>query len=72
MRVSVHPALAAADAIEDLMKKVGHPLQLRDVGVAEDTLDMAAFHAVCDTAALFNARPVSDPGEVAGLYKEAF
>ncbi len=65
-------ALAAADAVEALMKEVGHPLQLRDVGVAEDTLDMAAFHAVCDTAALFNARPVSDPGEVAGLYKEAY
>ena len=31
---------------------------------------MAAFHAICDTAALFNARPVADPGEVAALYKQ--
>ena len=65
-------ALAAADAIEALMKKVGHPLQLRDVGVKEDSLDIAAFHAICDTAAIFNARPVNDPGEVAALYKQAY
>jgi len=54
------------------MKKVGHPLQLREVGVKEDMLDMAAFHAICDTAAIFNARPVNDPGEVAALYKQAY
>jgi acyl-CoA reductase-like NAD-dependent aldehyde dehydrogenase/alcohol dehydrogenase class IV len=65
-------ALATADAVEALMEKVGHPLRLRDVGITEDSLDMAAFHAVCDTAALFNARPVNDPGEVAALYKEAY
>ncbi len=65
-------ALTAADAVEALMKKVGHPLQLREVGVKEDMLDMAAFHAICDTAAIFNARPVNDPGEVAALYKQAY
>ncbi|HQL00713.1 MAG TPA: aldehyde dehydrogenase family protein [Smithellaceae bacterium] len=65
-------ALAAADAVEALMKKVGHPVQLREVGVKEDVLDMAAFHAICDTAAIFNARPVNDPGEVAALYKQAY
>ena len=65
-------ALAAADAIEALMQKVQHPLKLRDVGIKEDSLDLAAFHAICDTAAIFNARPVNDPGEVAALYKQAF
>ncbi len=65
-------ALAAADAIETLMKKVGHPLRLRDVGIKEESLDIAAFHAIADTAALFNARPVNDPMEVLNLYKEAF
>lgn len=47
-------------------------MRLRDVGVPEDGLDMAAFHAICDTAALFNARPVADPGEVAALYKSLY
>jgi aldehyde dehydrogenase (NAD+) len=65
-------ALAAADAIEKLMKEAGHPLRLRDVGVPDDGFDMVAFHAICDTAALFNARPVSDPGEVAALYKQLY
>jgi alcohol dehydrogenase class IV len=63
---------AAADAIENLMKETGHPMRLRDVKVPEDGLDMAAFHAICDTAAIFNARPVGDPGEIAALYKSVY
>jgi len=65
-------ALASADAIEKLMKESGHPMRLRDVGVPEDGLDLAGLHAICDTAALFNARPVADPGEVTALYKKVF
>jgi alcohol dehydrogenase class IV len=65
-------ALAAADAIETLMQKVGHPTRLRDVGVKEEGLDIAAFHAIADTAAIFNARPVNDPGDIAALFKEAY
>ncbi len=65
-------AQSAADAIETLMKEVGHPMRLRDVGVPEEGLDMAAFHAICDMAALFNARPAEDPGAVAALYKEVY
>ncbi len=65
-------ALAAADAVENLMRESGHPLKLREVGVPEEGLDLAAFHAICDTAALFNARPVTDPGEVATLYKQVY
>ena len=65
-------AAAAADAIEKLMKETGHPMRLREVKVPEDGLDMAAFHAICDTAALFNAKPVSDPGEIAALYKSVY
>jgi len=65
-------ALAAADAIEKLMSEAGHPMKLRDMGVPEEGLDLAAFHAICDTAALFNARPVTDPGEVAALYKQVY
>jgi hypothetical protein len=33
---------------------------------------MCAFHAVADTADLFNARPVSDPMEVLEIYKQAY
>jgi aldehyde dehydrogenase (NAD+) len=65
-------ALAAADAVETLMKKVGHPMRLRDVGVPEDNLPVCAFHAIADTAVIFNARPVNDPNDVVQLFNEAY
>jgi alcohol dehydrogenase class IV len=65
-------ALAAADAVEDLMKKTGHPLRLRDVGVPEENLALCAFHALADTAVLFNGRPASDPNEVLQIYSQAY
>jgi acyl-CoA reductase-like NAD-dependent aldehyde dehydrogenase/alcohol dehydrogenase class IV len=65
-------ALAAADAVEKLMKSVGHPMRLRDVGVTEEILGLAAFHAIADTATLFNARPVADPMLIDALYKQVF
>jgi len=65
-------ALAAADAVEALMKKVDHPMRLQDVGVSEENLAICAFHAIADSAALFNARPVSDPNEVFEVYKQAY
>jgi aldehyde dehydrogenase (NAD+) len=65
-------ALAGVDAVEKLMKEAGHPLKLSEVGVTEETLAMAPFHAIADSATLFNARPVSDPNEIAELYKQVF
>jgi acyl-CoA reductase-like NAD-dependent aldehyde dehydrogenase/alcohol dehydrogenase class IV len=65
-------AMAAADAIEALMKKVGHPTKLRDVGVPEENLPICAFHAIADTAVLFNGRPVNDPNDIIKLYQEAY
>jgi alcohol dehydrogenase class IV len=65
-------ALAAADAVEALMKKVGHPMRLRDVGVPEENLAICAFHAIADTAVLFNGRPVSDTNEVLQIFSQAY
>jgi alcohol dehydrogenase class IV len=65
-------ALAAADAVESLMKKVGHPMRLRDVDVPEENLAICAFHAIADTAVIFNGRPVSDPNEVLQIYRQAY
>jgi alcohol dehydrogenase class IV len=65
-------ALAAADAIEALMQKVGHPMRLRDVGVPEEGLGLCAFHALADSNILFNPRPTADPGEVLEVFKQAF
>lgn len=65
-------ALSAADAIESLMKEVGHPMRLSEVGVPGDAFDIAACHAICDDVTPFNARPVMDPAEVSWLYKQVF
>ena len=65
-------ALAAADAVEALMREIKHPMTLREIGVPEDALEADALHALADTATLFNARPVSDPADVLGLLREAF
>jgi|GEM_PF-2371080 len=65
-------ALAAADAIEGLMRETGHPMRLRHVGVPEESLPLAAFQAIADSAALFNARPVTDVQEVLNLYQRAY
>jgi aldehyde dehydrogenase (NAD+) len=65
-------ALAAADAVEEFMKKVGHPLRLRDVGVPEEGLMGCAFHALGDSSVLFNARLTGDPGQVLELFKQAY
>jgi aldehyde dehydrogenase (NAD+) len=65
-------SLAAADAIEALMIKVGHPMRLRDVGVPEENLAICAFHAIADTAVIFNGRPVRDPNEILQLYTQAY
>jgi len=65
-------ALAAAAAVEALMKQSGHPLRLSEIGVTQAILGMAPFHAIADTPTLFNARPVTDPMQIATLYQEVF
>ena len=65
-------ALAAADAVEALMREIKHPMTLRELGIPEEALEADAMHALADTATLFNARPVSDPAEVLELLHQAF
>jgi alcohol dehydrogenase class IV len=54
------------------MKEVGHPVRLRDMGVPEENLALCAFHALADTANIFNARPVNDPTDILNLYTQAY
>jgi acyl-CoA reductase-like NAD-dependent aldehyde dehydrogenase/alcohol dehydrogenase class IV len=65
-------ALAAADAVEALMKEIGHPLKFSEMGVPEENLPICAFHALADTANIFNARPVNDPADILKIYTEAY
>jgi acyl-CoA reductase-like NAD-dependent aldehyde dehydrogenase/alcohol dehydrogenase class IV len=65
-------ALAAADAVEALMEKVGQPVRLRDFGVPEADLGRCSLHAIADSNIIFNARPVSDPMQVYAVYQQAY
>ena len=65
-------ALAAADAVETLMRKVGHPMRLRDMGVPEDALKASAVHAVSDPGNLFNARPVNNSRDILNIFREVY
>jgi len=65
-------AIAAATALEVFMKKVGHPMRLRDVGVPESSLNDCAMHAIADTSVFFNARPVASLTDVLALFEEAY
>ncbi len=65
-------ALAAADAVEALMREVGHPMRLRDVGITEDALGMCALHALSDSSIMFNARPTGDPAELMQVLTAAY
>ncbi len=64
-------AMAAADDMEKFLETIGHPQKLSEFGVPDDGVDIAAFHAVLDVVTLFNPRPVTDPSQVADLYREA-
>ncbi len=65
-------ALKAADGVAELMARLGHPTRLRDMGVPEEAVFEASAHAVADPACIFNARPVSDPGQVAEVLEAAW
>ena len=65
-------ALAAADTLENLMKEVGAPLHLKDMGVPEDALPICAFHALVDPCVIFNPRRVMDPNEILELYQQTY
>jgi len=65
-------ALAAADRVAALITGCGHPARLREMGVPEEAVFEAAAHAVADPACIFNARPVTDPGQVAEIMELAW
>lgn len=52
----VQAAGAAADAVEDLMKRIGMPLKLHDLGIAEADIPMIALDAMTEIPTLANPR----------------
>ncbi|MCX6006186.1 MAG: aldehyde dehydrogenase family protein [Chloroflexi bacterium] len=64
-------ALAAADAVEALMKKVGLPLKLSEVGIPDDELMACALQFEA-SAVIYNGRPLTDAGALMILLSKAY
>ena len=64
-------ATAAVNAMSDLIKSIGHPQRLRDVGVPADGLEDCATATLSEPPILTNPRP-GDPNEVLKMFQEAW
>ena len=61
---------AAADAVAALLRQVGAPSRLRELGVPEADLSAVAEDALHDFFLRSNPRPVEDPSELLALLRE--
>lgn len=62
---------AAAEAVLQLVARVGLPTRLRDVGLRDADLDACAEGSLSDGAIVFNGKFAADKDLVLGVYKEA-
>ena len=67
-----HPGGAAADAVADLVRALGLPATLRDVGVREDQLDAIAHGSMHDRWVHTNPRRIDGPATVRALLDAAW
>ena len=68
----VAAGLAAADAVQALIARVGLPARLRDVKVPESDLDACAEQSLSDGAIVYNGKFAADKDLVLGVYREAY
>ena len=66
------PAKPLADIVEDLVRALGEPSALRDVGVREDQLAELADKAFASGFVAHNPKPVRDASDVLTILKMAF
>lgn len=65
-------ATAAVAAVEQLLRQVGLPLRLRDLGVPEADLEGLATDAMQDFFLTMNPRPVRDRSELLDVLRDAW
>lgn len=63
---------AAARAVWDLTQKMGVPQRLRDVGVPEEGLKVAANLSLSDGAIVYNPKFIMEAEEVLSIYRKAW
>ena len=64
-------ASAAADAVADLIKKIGLPTRMRDLNIAEADIIMIALDAMTEIPTLANPRKCTVP-LIEGVIRDAF
>ncbi|KAF0160220.1 MAG: aldehyde dehydrogenase [Syntrophaceae bacterium] len=64
-------AMAAVQEIFDLLRKIGHPLKLSELGVTEEDIIKAADLSIADGAIVNNIRYVTGKDEVLEIYRRA-
>jgi alcohol dehydrogenase class IV len=64
-------ATAAVNAMNDFLKRISHPVRLRDVGVPADALEDCATATLSEPSILTNPRP-GDAAEVLKMFQEAW
>ncbi|HLZ25531.1 MAG TPA: iron-containing alcohol dehydrogenase [Ktedonobacterales bacterium] len=65
-------AIAAADAVASLTRRMGLPQHLRDAGVREADLPALALLAMQSRAVQANPLPVTDPAQIESLLRSAW
>jgi len=63
---------AAADAVAELLVRIGHPTRFRDVGMRAGMMEKVIFFTMTDGTNYGNPRPPTDPAAVAALVQAAF
>lgn len=66
------PDKTAADAIESLVRELGQPTRLRDVGVAREQFEAVAHSSVGNLFVRSNPRPIEDPGQIVEILEAAW
>jgi alcohol dehydrogenase class IV len=64
-------ALAAADAVSELLTRIGHPVRLSEMKLKRDDFAACAELAAGDGATMTNPRPVRFAAEIVPVYEQA-
>jgi alcohol dehydrogenase class IV len=65
------PGAPAADAVRNLVKRLGQPSNLASVGIRRDQFQAIAEHAMHDRGVRSNPRPINGPADIVEILELA-
>jgi len=66
------PNAPLADAVAELIKDLGLPARLRDVGIKQDQLQAIADEAATHPTVLANPKPITGSGDIMEILRAAW